>query len=157
MVSIRLKVSKSRKKIWCSQFFQKTNETHYPEHLLFSKYAQDSKLRSFFGRNDNSINCFRDLLTFRGPLLPKPVSWYGLFCRLLQQTGSRKRQPKTVILNEFLCTAYIWFMTHVPRPLLIILCILHIHRFALVRFCLVRPFWHLLSTCSLSWYHFNLG
>ena len=60
--------------------------------------------------------------------------------------GTRKRQPKTVILNEFLCTAYIWFMTHVPRPLLIILCILHKQWFVLVRFCLVRPFWHLLST-----------
>ena len=39
------------------------NQTHYPEHLLFSKYAQDSVLRSFFGRIENSINCFRDILT----------------------------------------------------------------------------------------------
>ena len=62
--------------------------------------------------------------------------------------GTRKRQPKTVILNEFLCTAYIWFMTHVPRPLLIILCILHKQWFVLVTFCLVRPFCHFLSTFS---------
>ena len=50
--------------MWCSQFFQKTNETHYHEHLLFSKYSQDSELRSFSGRIENTINCFQDLLTF---------------------------------------------------------------------------------------------
>ena len=61
VLQYKLKVSKSRKKLWCSQFFQKT---HYPEHLFFSKYAQDSEFRSFFGRIEKTMNCFQDLLTF---------------------------------------------------------------------------------------------
>ena len=60
-----LKVSKSREKLWCSQFFQKTNKTHYSEYFLFSKYAQDSEFRLCFGRVENTINCFLDLLTFK--------------------------------------------------------------------------------------------
>ena len=61
VLQYKQKVSKSRKKLWCSQFFQKT---HYPEHLFFSKYAQDSEFRSFFGRIEKTMNCFQDLLTF---------------------------------------------------------------------------------------------
>ena len=34
---------------------------------------------SFFGRIQDAVICFRDLLTFRGPLFSKPVSWLGLF------------------------------------------------------------------------------
>ena len=58
-----LKVSKSRKQLIVFSILPKSNKTHYPEHLLFSKYAQDSVLRSFFGRIENSINYFRDILT----------------------------------------------------------------------------------------------
>ena len=39
-----VKVSKSRKQFMIFQFFQKTNETHYSEDLLVSKYAQNSEL-----------------------------------------------------------------------------------------------------------------
>ena len=53
-----LKVSKSRKKKWNSQFFQKTNETQELLRQFFQVF------RSFFGRIDNFKNCFRDLLTF---------------------------------------------------------------------------------------------
>ena len=49
----------------------KTNETHYPEHLLFSKYAQDSEFPSVFGRIEKTINCFRDLLTFSSSGQPR--------------------------------------------------------------------------------------
>ena len=45
-----LNVGKPQEKI-ISQFFQKTNQTYYPELLLFPKYAQDSEFGSFFGRN----------------------------------------------------------------------------------------------------------
>ena len=30
-----VKVSKSRKEIWCPRFFQKTNEAHYPKYRSF--------------------------------------------------------------------------------------------------------------------------
>ena len=33
--------------------------------ILCKEEAQDSEFCSFFGRIDNTINCFRDLLTFR--------------------------------------------------------------------------------------------
>ena len=32
--------------------------------ILRKEDAQDSELRSFFGRIEDTINCFRDLLTF---------------------------------------------------------------------------------------------
>ena len=40
---------------------KKMNKTHYPEHLLFSKNAQDSKFCLYFGRIKNTINCFHIL------------------------------------------------------------------------------------------------
>ena len=54
--------SKSRKKNGRPGFFQKTNEAHY---LKSTENAQDSEFRSFFGRIEETIICFRDLLTFR--------------------------------------------------------------------------------------------
>ena len=42
------------------------NEWNALSWALFSKYAQDSELHSFFERIENSIDCFRDLLTFSG-------------------------------------------------------------------------------------------
>jgi hypothetical protein len=43
----QLKVSKSQKQFTGFSILPKNNETHYPEHLLFLKYAQDSEFRSF--------------------------------------------------------------------------------------------------------------
>ena len=39
--------------------------------------------------------------TFRCPLFPKPVSWLGLFCRFLQQDGSRDIFYFDLILIDF--------------------------------------------------------
>ena len=48
----------------CSNQENKGNQELKVSKFRFGKYAQDSKLRSFFGRIENTINCFRDLLTF---------------------------------------------------------------------------------------------
>ena len=123
-----LKVSKSRKKLWCSQFFQKTNEPHYPEHLPFSKYVQDRKLCSFFGRIKNTINCFRDLVTFRlrcwslpfhplppwqsealSSILPQRLAW---MCGESRRKGGIKRDEK----KDFLSTYTIYRISFLGMP-----------------------------------------
>ena len=60
--NIKLKVSKYRKKKWNSQL-QKTNETR--EKIILRAFRTVFEVfRSFFGRIDNSKNCFWDLLSF---------------------------------------------------------------------------------------------
>ena len=48
------------------QFSEKTNETHYPDMSIF--FIQNNEFRSIFGRINETVNCFRDLLTFRATL-----------------------------------------------------------------------------------------
>ena len=40
-----------------------------------------------------------DVPYFPNQLNPKPVSWVGLFCHFLQQTGSRSSNPQPLILS----------------------------------------------------------
>ena len=70
-----VKVGKLEKKYGVLNSSKKwTKLTTYPEHLLFSTHAQNSELRSFFGRIENAINCLRDLPTFRS-ILKSLVMW----------------------------------------------------------------------------------
>ena len=55
-LSEQLKVSKSRKQFMVSRILPKNEQT---------EQSQDSNFQSFFGRIQETINCFRDLLTFR--------------------------------------------------------------------------------------------
>ena len=54
-------ISKTNYGVLNSEFFQKPNEAQYSEE---KKLRTDSEFRSFFGRIEDTINCFRDLLTF---------------------------------------------------------------------------------------------
>ena len=42
--------------------------------ILSIFFTQDSEFRSFFGRIEETINCFRDLLTFRAYAWPKVIT-----------------------------------------------------------------------------------
>ena len=59
----KLKVSQSNleSKSWYSQFSKKKGTKLT---ILNKEKAQNSEFRWFFGRIDNTINCFGDLLTF---------------------------------------------------------------------------------------------
>ena len=56
-----LKVRQSRNKLWFPQFFQKRTKLI----ILSWEDAQNSEFRSFFGRIEETIKCFWDLLTFK--------------------------------------------------------------------------------------------
>ena len=71
-----LKVSKSQKQLFefsiLPKNVRKWKKKKYPESSQdFFRFV----FRSFFGRIENSKNCFRDLLTFKGQLISK-----CLFC-----------------------------------------------------------------------------
>ena len=55
-----LKVSKSRKQILLSSILPTTNKNHYPDHLSI-----EGSSHLLFGRFEDTINCLRDLLTFK--------------------------------------------------------------------------------------------
>ena len=58
-----LKVRQSRKKIMVFSILPKKRTKLFT--ILSTEDAQDSEFRSFFGRIEDTINCFRDLLTFK--------------------------------------------------------------------------------------------
>ena len=56
-----------KSKIWCPQFSQKMN-TH-EKIILSTTGPQDNYVCWFFGRIEDTINCFRDFLTFKIKIL----------------------------------------------------------------------------------------
>ena len=59
---IKLKVRQSQKQIIVSSVIPKNKRNSLT--MLSGEDAQDSDFRSFHGRIEVAINCFRDLLTF---------------------------------------------------------------------------------------------
>ena len=60
-ISYGLRSGNLESKLWCPQFSQKK-----PKFIALSKEdTQDSEFRSLFGRIEETINCHRDLPTFK--------------------------------------------------------------------------------------------
>ena len=70
---LTLKLSKSRKKYGVLDSSKKRTKLT----ILSTEGAQDSEFRSFFGRIEDTIICFRDCLTFSLVLIDSAVLVFG--------------------------------------------------------------------------------
>ena len=101
-----VKVRQSQKKIMVSSILPKGTKITF----LSREDAQDSEFCLFFGRIEENINSFRDLLTFKG--------WLAL-CSIIKKnpaySGTNKLHLGTYIKTQFYFISLLtWFLVFFP-------------------------------------------